>query len=188
MILTSFLLWIHHTRLMFSLLWLRHITLDQLYFFPMFLLLLASVYKGTHGFELAFCDSATLSSISVQPARFNRLPCIITKWQFKTLWPRPKLLAYLQGNGMRRTGRTPIDVNAANKPKTTVRGVCALVNWRYHLLIRYAPADKKVRSWMGRQRSLQAESLRTLMQDLMHKLNRELQSMYLPERRKYYVL
>ena len=36
---------------------------------PLFFAILASVYKGTHGIELAFCDSATLSSISVLDVR-----------------------------------------------------------------------------------------------------------------------
>lgn len=66
---------------------------------------------------------------------------------------------------MTRTGRTRNESNEAATSIHYFRTVCTLVKYRYHLLIMYAPADKKVRFWMGRQRSLKAEFLRTLMPD-----------------------
>ena len=78
-----------------------------------------SVNRGTHGFAPQIWNSAALLSLSVRPVRFVPLPCRIPNLRRKTLSdPKYCLFSSWQGNGMRRTGRTPIDVNAVSCQKT----------------------------------------------------------------------
>ena len=87
---------------------------------------LPSLDNVQHGFEISSGSSAALLSISVRPVRFNPVPCRRPTGDFKTLRPQARIFTDLQGRGMRRTGRTPIDDNEANQQKQKVEACVTL--------------------------------------------------------------